>query len=123
MEEIYELQNKLWQNLIFFNKVIKKFANSKRVEELTLKKRNKVYLLRRIPNIKIIFIRTTRPSDKLNFIKLRSFRVLKVLGLVTYKLDLPDSIRITRIRYILVVKLVDPEAPLIEDVPDINLKS
>ena len=40
-----------------------------------------------------------------------------------YKLDLPDSMRITRIQYILVLKLVDPAAPLIENIPDINLKS
>ena len=31
VEKIYELQNKLWQNLIFFNRIIKKFANNKRV--------------------------------------------------------------------------------------------
>ena len=31
--------------------------------------------------------------------------------------------RITRIQHILVLKLVDPEAPLIEDIPDINPKS
>ena len=40
-----------------------------------------------------------------------------------YKLDLLDSIRITRIRYILVLELVDPEAPLIKDIPDIDPKS
>ena len=43
-----------------------------------------------------------RLSDKLNFVKLEFFRILKVLELVIYELDLPDSIRITRIRYILV---------------------
>ena len=31
--------------------------------------------------------------------------------------------RITKIYYILVLKLVDPEAPLMENIPDINLKS
>ena len=31
VEGIHELQNKLWQNLIFFNKEMKKFANKKRV--------------------------------------------------------------------------------------------
>ena len=31
--------------------------------------------------------------------------------------------RITRIRYILVLKLVDPEAPLIKNIPDINSQS
>ena len=54
-----------------------------------------------------------RLSDKLDFAKLDFFKIVKVLGLITYKLDLPDSIRITRIHYILVLKLVDPEAPLI----------
>ena len=31
VEEIYKLQKKLWQNLTFFNKKIKKFADKKRV--------------------------------------------------------------------------------------------
>ena len=31
--------------------------------------------------------------------------------------------RITRIHYILVLELVNPEASLIEDIPDINSKS
>ena len=39
------------------------------------------------------------------------------------KLDLPDSIKIIKIYYISVLKLVDPEAPLIKNMPDINPKS
>ena len=31
VEKIYELQNKLQQNLIFFNKVMKKLPNKKRI--------------------------------------------------------------------------------------------
>ena len=31
MKEIYELQEELWQNLIFLNKKIKEFTNKKRV--------------------------------------------------------------------------------------------
>ena len=64
-----------------------------------------------------------RPSNKLNFTKLKPFRVLKVLGPVKYKLHLLNSIKITRIRHILILKLADPEAPLIKDIPDINFKS
>ena len=64
-----------------------------------------------------------RLSDKLDFAKLKFFKIIKVLGLITYKLDLPDSIKITRIRHILILELIDPEAPLIMDIPDINLKS
>ena len=48
---------------------------------------------------------------------------MKVLGPVTYKLDLPDSMRITQMRYILVLELVDPEVPLIEDILDIDPES
>ena len=64
-----------------------------------------------------------RLSNKLNFAKLGPFKILRVLGLIIYKLNLPDSIKITRIRYISVLKLVNPEAPLIENIPDINPKS
>ena len=49
--------------------------------------------------------------------------MLKVLKLIIYKLNLPDSIKITRIHYILVLKLVDPEAPLIKNILDISPKS
>ena len=108
---------------MFFNKIIKEFINKKRVRELTLKKRNKVYFLRRIPNMKIIFIWITRLSNKLNFAKLGFFKILRVLEPVIYKLDLLDSIKIIRIKYVLILKLADPEAPLIKDILDINFKS
>ena len=48
---------------------------------------------------------------------------MKVLEPVTYKLNLPGSIRIMRIYYILVLEPADPEAPLIENIPDIDPKS
>ena len=73
---------------------MKKFADRKRVWGLTLKKENKVYLLKRILNTKIMFIRITRLSNKLDFIKLGLFKVVKVLGLVMYKLNLSDNMRI-----------------------------
>ena len=63
------------------------------------------------------------PSDKLDFAKLESFRILRVLELVIYKLDLSDSMKITKIRYVAVLKSADPKAPLIENIPDINPKS
>ena len=40
-----------------------------------------------------------------------------------YELDLLDSIKIIKIRHVLVLKLADPEAPLIKNMPDINPKS
>ena len=74
-------------------------------------------------NTNIMCIQTTRPSNKLNFIKLGPFKIIRVLELVIYKLDLPDSIRITRIYYILVLTLVDSEVSFMKDVPDSNPKS
>ena len=64
-----------------------------------------------------------RLSNKLDFTKLELLKIIRVLGLIIYKLDLSDSIRIIRIHYILVLKLVDPEAPLIKNIPDIDPKS
>ena len=40
-----------------------------------------------------------------------------------YKLDLSNSIKIIRIRYVLVLELVDLGALLIKDVPDIDPKN
>ena len=59
----------------------------------------------------------------MDFAKLELFKILRVLELVIYKLDLPESIRIIRIYYILVLKLADLEVPLIKNIPDINFKS
>ena len=64
-----------------------------------------------------------RLSNKLNFAKLKSFKIIKVLDPVIYKLDFSDSMRVIRIRHVSVLKLVDPEALLIEDILNINLKS
>ena len=64
-----------------------------------------------------------RPSNKLNFAKLEPFKIVKALGLIIYKLDLSDSMQIIRIHYISVLELIDPEAPLIKNILDINPKS
>ena len=64
-----------------------------------------------------------RPSNKLDFAKLESFKIMKALGLIMYKLDLLDSIQITRIRHVLVLELADLEAPIMEDILDIDPKS
>ena len=48
---------------------------------------------------------------------------MKVLGPVMYELNFPNSIKIIKIRHILVLELADPKAPLMEDMPNINLKS
>ena len=66
---------------------MKEYADKKRVEGLTLKEGNKVYLRRK--NLK-----TTRPSEKLDYTKLGPFRILKKKSDVNYDLDLPKKMRI-----------------------------
>ena len=44
-----------------------------------------------------MFIQIIKLSNKLDFIKLEPFKVLKILGPVIYKLNLSDSMKITRI--------------------------
>jgi hypothetical protein len=61
--------------------------NNKRLKELTLKKRDKVYLLRRNIDIK-------RLNSKFDFKKIGSFKIKKVKSKITFKLQLPKTIKI-----------------------------
>jgi hypothetical protein len=70
-----------------------KQVNKKRSKGLDLKEGEMVYLLRK--NIKI-----KRPSDKLDHTKLGPFKINKKLGPVTFRLEMPESIRIHLIFYI-----------------------
>jgi hypothetical protein len=58
------------------------YYNRKRLKGPTLQERDPVYLLRK--NIK-----TKRPSTKLDHTKLGPYKIRKVLGLLTYELELP----------------------------------
>ena len=44
-----------------------------------------------------------RLINKLDLAKLKFFKIIRILELIIYKLDLPDSIRIIKIHYILVL--------------------
>ena len=58
-----------------------------------------IYLLRK--NIKI-----KRLSDKLNYTKLRSFKIEKKLGLVIFRLIMPKGMRIHLIFHISLLELI-----------------
>ena len=76
------------------------YVNKKRNKKFTLKKRDTVYLLRR--NIK-----TKRLSNKLNYTKLESFKVLKKKKLVNYRLKLLVIMKIHLIFYISLLEFAD----------------
>jgi hypothetical protein len=64
-----------------------------------LKKRNKVYLIRRN-------IQTKQPNTKLDHKKLGLFKIKKITGLINYKLVLPKTINIYPVFYISLLELV-----------------
>jgi transposase InsO family protein len=81
----------------FYNRKVKKAPR--------FKKGNQVWLLRR--NIK-----TTRPSDKLDYKRLGPFRIAKKIGKAAFRLKLPASMRIHPVFH---VSLLEPFRP--NDIP------
>ena len=67
------------------------------------------------PNIK-----TKRPSDKLDCVKLGLFEITKVLGPVVYKLRLSDTMKIINKFHISLLEPADAETPLITEVPELD---
>ena len=97
IEQLQLLHKELQKNIQFFSKRSVLYVNKRRNKDLTFKKGNKVYLLRR--NIK-----TKRLSNKLNYIKLKSFRILETKRSVNFKLNLSKFMRIRSIFHIFFLK-------------------
>ncbi len=92
------------------------YANKKRDRKSTLKKRDKVYLLRR--NIK-----TKRSSNKLNHIKLESFEILEEKKSINYKLNLSTFMKIHSIFHISLLKSADSNTSIQTESSEIDSKS
>ncbi len=92
------------------------YANKKRDRKSTFKKRNKVYLLRR--NIK-----TKRSSNKLNHIKLESYKILEIKELINYKLNLLASMKIHSIFHICLLKSADLNTSIQTEFSEIDSES
>ncbi len=92
------------------------YANKKKDKEFTLKKRNKVYLLRW--NIKI-----KRSSNKLNHMKLESFEILEEKKLINYKLNLSAFMKIHSIFHISLLKSADSNSLIQTESSEIDSKN
>jgi len=92
------------------------YANKKRDREFTLKKKNKVYLLRR--NIK-----TKKSSNKLNHMKLKSFEILEEKKSINYELNLSTFMKIHSVFHIFLLKSADSNTSIQTKSSEINSKS
>jgi hypothetical protein len=97
-DKFKELYTQLELDLKFCRQRTTEYTNKKQSQEPLLKKGNKVYLFWR--NIK-----TKQPSRKLDFKKLRLFRIIEKISLVNYKLELPKMSRVYSVFYILLLEL------------------
>jgi hypothetical protein len=95
------LHEELAADLVFFTKRIVSYYNRYYNIEPMLKKRNKIYLIRRN-------IQTKQPSTKLDHKKLGLFKIKKVTGLVNYELVLPKTMNIHPVFHI---SLLEPVLP------------
>jgi hypothetical protein len=87
------------------NETAKRYYNKKRIKGPILKKRDKIYLLRR--NIK-----TRRPNSKFDFIKLELFEIEKKKRSLNYKFRLREEIRFYLIFYIELFEPANPKTPI-----------
>ena len=110
------LHKELQKNIQFLAKRSALYVNKKRNKDFTFKERNKVYLLRR--NIK-----TKKLSNKLNHIKLESFRILETKKAVNFKLNLLIFMQIHSIFHIFFLKPADPDTPIQTKPSEINSES
>src|SRR5438270_6531071 len=91
-----------------------KYYNQRRLEGPTLKRGEKVYLLRK--NLK-----TKRPSSKLDHVKLGPFEIQEQTGPVNFRLKLPETMRIHSVFHISLLEPAPQNAKLqtqIEIEPD-----
>ena len=86
------------------------YYNKYHAKASMLKKKNKVYLLQKN-------IETIRSSSKLNHIKIKSFKIIRRIKEVSYKLKLSkDMQQMYLIFYVLFLKLVLDEVLVLEQV-------
>ena len=102
IEQLTLLHKELQKNIQFLVKRSALYVNKKRDKDSTFKERDKVYLLRR--NIK-----TKRLSNKLDHIKLKSFKILETKKLINFRLNLLTLMRIHSVFHIFLLKSADPD--------------
>jgi hypothetical protein len=96
--KLKELQKSLKKELEFVNNRMMAYANKKRNIKPSLRKKDLAYLLYR-------HIKTKQPSDKLDFKKLRPYKILERIRPVNYRLKLPIK---SKLHPIFHISLLEP---------------
>jgi len=91
----------------FVTEKIKIYYNKTRFKNITLKKGNKVNLF--IRNIAI-----KKSSKKLNYKKLKPFKIKRNIKGINFKLDLPKIIKIHPVFYVSLLKPANNKTPVIK---------
>ena len=100
-----KLHKKLKKDIKFLSHQSAFYHNQHRSKEPMLKKRNRVYLLQKN-------IETTRSSSKLDHIKIKSFRIVRSIKEISFKLKLSEEMsRKHSVFHIFLLKLVPAEVP------------
>ena len=107
--KIKGLQEQLRRDISFYALRMKRYYDKGRRDAPTLKRGDKVYLLR-------CNIRTKRPSNKLDFKKIGPFEVLEKRSTVNYKLELPKGMRIHPVFHISLLEPAPKNAKIPTDI-------
>jgi len=107
--KIKGLQEQLRRDISFYALRMKQYHDKGRRDAPTLKRGDKVYLLRRN-------IRTKRPSNKLDFKKIGPFKILEKRSTVNYKLELPKGMRIHPVFHISLLEPAPKNAKIQTDI-------
>ena len=86
IEQLMMLQKKLIMNLRFIALRFKIYYDKKQFEKIDLKMREKIFVLKK--NMKI-----TKKNSKLNYVKLRPFKVLRNIKKISYELKLSTNMK------------------------------
>ena len=99
IEKLIQLHRNLYKLIKLVQEYIKRYYNQKVSKGLDLKEGDKVYLLTK--NFK-----SKRFNKKLNYIKIRPFKIISKVMEVLYRLNLLLKIKIHLVYYIAILKLV-----------------
>ena len=112
VQEMQKMHSKLKRDIKFLSHHLAFYYNKYYAEASMLKERNKVYLLQK--NIK-----TTRSSRKLNHIKIKSFKIIRNIKNVSFKLKLLKSMQQKySVFHVLLLKPVSDSMSLLDKVSD-----